>query len=230
MSDHAVTDTARRADLRAAEGRALSLLDAIEAKGLIAPGRTERAVEQDIVALAQSDFGVETHWHKRIVRAGANTLAIFSDNPPVLTIAEDDIVFVDLGPVFGAWEADVGRSYALGGDPEKRRLCADLPRLFDKLQAEFRARPDITGADLYAFACDAAAQAGWRFVGAIAGHIVGPFPHARVPGEKELQRIAPGNPRPLSDPDSLGHARHWIIEIHIAAPDGRFAGFYERLA
>ena len=35
-----------------AEGKALSLLDAVEAAGLIAAGRTERAVEKDIYALA----------------------------------------------------------------------------------------------------------------------------------------------------------------------------------
>jgi Xaa-Pro aminopeptidase len=96
-----------------------ALLGAIEEAGLIAPGRTERMVEKDIYALAENSFGLQKHWHKRIVRSGINTLCIAADDPPVLEIAVDDTVFIDLGPVFDEWEADVGRTYALGPDPRK---------------------------------------------------------------------------------------------------------------
>jgi Xaa-Pro aminopeptidase len=220
---------ARRAQLHAAEARAMALLDSIERLGFVAPGRTERDVEQDIYALAARDFGVEKHWHKRIVRAGANGICTARDNPPVLTIAEDDLVYLDLGPVFEDWEADVGRSYALGPDPAKHQLVADLPRQFDIVKARFDAEPDITGDQLYAFACESAAEAGWRFGGVIAGHIVGEFPHAHLPGEKDYYRINPENTGRLRDPDPLGRERFWILEIHLVAQDGSYGGFYERL-
>lgn len=227
--DAETKEDARLAALIAAEDRALALLDAIEAAGLIASGRTERAVEQDIRALAARDFGVERHWHKRIVRAGANTLAVAGDNPPILTIGEDDIVFLDLGPVFAAWEADVGRSYAIGSDPAKHALARALPEQFDAVRRAFLSQPDITGAALYAFAVASAARAGWRFGGQIAGHIVGEFPHARLPGPRQLHHVSPANPEPMRGPDPLGRDRHWIAEIHLVSPDGRFGGFYERL-
>jgi len=220
---------ARRAELHAAEAKAMALLDTIERQGLIAPGRTEREVEQDIYALAAREFGVEKHWHKRIVRAGANGVCTARDNPPVLTIAEDDLVYCDLGPVFEEWEADVGRSYALGDDPAKHKLVADLPLQFDRVKAHFDANPDITGDRLYAFACESAEAAGWRFGGVIAGHIVGEFPHAHLPGEKDFYRINPENTGRLRDPDPLGQARFWILEIHLVAKDGSYGGFYERL-
>jgi Xaa-Pro aminopeptidase len=222
-------EATRLAELIAAEDKALALLDRIEASGLIAPGRTEREVEQDIHALAAREFGIERHWHKRIVRAGLNTLAIAGDNPPIRTIGEDDMVFLDLGPVFEHWEADVGRSYAVGTDPAKHALCHELLIQFDALEAEFMAHPDMTGADLYAFACRSAEQAGWRFGGAIAGHIVSEFPHARLPGPKQRNHISPANPDRMRDPDPLGRTRHWIGEIHLVSPDGAFGGFYERL-
>lgn len=225
----AFDETARRRQLIAAEDRALALLDRIAAAGLIAPGRTERAVERDIYALAEAEFGVTRHWHKRIVRAGANTLATASDNPPVRVIGDDDIVFLDLGPVVGEWEADVGCSYALGADPRKHALCAALPRQFAAVAAHFHAHPAISGAELYAFACAGAAAAGWRFGGRIAGHIVAEFPHAHLPGDKAANRIAPDNPAPLRDPDAHGRRRHWILEIHLVDPSGDFGGFYERL-
>jgi Xaa-Pro dipeptidase len=219
----------RLTGLIAAERGALALLDRIEDEGFIVPGRTERAVEQDIYALAEREFGVERHWHKRIVRAGLNTLAIAGDNPPIRTIAEDDMVFLDLGPVFEHWEADVGRSYVVGNDPARQALCRELPIQFDAVCAQFAAHPDITGEQLYAFACQSAERAGWRFGGAIAGHIVSEFPHARLPGPKQRNHISPANPERMRDPDPLGRTRHWIVEIHLVSSDGSFGGFYERL-
>ena len=219
----------RLGHLLAAEAKAFVLLDRIEALGLIAAGRTERAVEKDIYDLAAREFGIEKHWHKRIVRAGVNTLATALDNPDVRIIADDDMVFLDLGPVFEEWEADVGRSYAIGPDPRKRELCHALPEQFEIVQKRFQADPEITGAALYDYACAAARAAGWMFGGQIAGHIVGEFPHARLPGPKQVNHISPENPDRLRDPDGLGQKRNWILEIHLVDPSGAFGGFYERL-
>lgn len=219
----------RLAELKAAERQALHMLDCIEERQYIRPGRQEREVERDIRALAAEEFGIERHWHKRIVRAGCNTLATAGDNPAIRTIGEDDMVFLDLGPVFGTWEADVGRSYAVGTDPRKQALVAELPVQFDRLSAFFRAHPDISGAQLYAEACASARAAGWDFGGSIAGHIVGEFPHVRLPGPKQRNHISPENPDRMRDPDLLGQARYWILEIHLVDRDRGFGGFYERL-
>ncbi len=214
----------------AAEERAFALFEAIERSGIVAPGRSETDIDADIQALAAERFGVEKHWHRRVVRTGANTICTFYDNPPVRTVAADDTVYLDLGPVFAQWEADVGRTYAVGSDPQKNRLVADLPRLFDIVKAHYDASPEITGAELYAFAQQAAANAGWLFGGVIAGHIVGEFPHIqRIPGNKDLHRIAPANPKRMRDPDDNGDARHWILGIHLVDKRRTLAGFYERL-
>jgi Xaa-Pro dipeptidase len=222
-------DHERRDALLAAEAKALALFEAIEANRLVAAGRSERDVEQDIYALARERFGVEKHWHKRIVRSGANTLTTATENPPVRTIEAGDIVYVDLGPVFEEWEADIGRTYLMGDDPIKSRLIADLERLFKLGQAHYHATPHITGSAFYAFVQGLAEDAGWRFGGVIAGHVVSEFPHARLPGDKELNRISPRNPLPMSDLDGLGQLRHWILEIHLVDRAGTFGGFYEQL-
>jgi Xaa-Pro dipeptidase len=222
-------EQARLDALIAAEGKAMVMLSMVEDLELIRPGRTEKQIETDIYALAAEAFGVEKHWHKRIVRAGANTVRLFHENPPDLTVGEDDTVFLDLGPVFDAWEADVGRTYALGQDAEKRRLVDDLPRIFDALKAHADADPEITGAQLYAEAQRQAHEAHWLFGGAIAGHIVGEFPHARIPGEKDHYRISPANPTRLADPDGEGRMRFWILEVHLVDRQRRYGGFYERL-
>jgi Xaa-Pro dipeptidase len=72
------------------------------------PSAKESEINQSIYALAGSMYGISRYWHKRIVRAGRNTLAPYDENPPDLTVGEDDIVFLDLGPVFEQWEADSG--------------------------------------------------------------------------------------------------------------------------
>ena len=190
MTMLAFAEETRRAELERAQARALKLFDAIERDGLVRSGRTERDVEDDIGLLAEREFGVKKHWHRRIVRSGSNTITTAGDNPPIRAIEADDIVYVDLGPVFEAWEADIGKSYALGSDPRKQKLVADLPRVFEQVQAHYRADPDMTGAALYAFAQEAAAKAGWRFGGKIAGHLVSEFAHALIPGDKALYRIS----------------------------------------
>jgi Xaa-Pro aminopeptidase len=224
-----VSEQDRRAALVAAETRALGLFDAIEKAGLIAPGRSEKDIEDDIRELAARDFGVEKHWHRRLVRSGPNSVTTAGDYPAVRVIEPEDIVYLDLGPVFEGWEADIGKSYALGADARKHALVADLPRVFETVRACYRTNTGITGAALYALAQDAAREKGWRFGGKIAGHIVSEFAHAQIPGDKALNRIGPENPRPMSDPDGLGRPRHWILEIHLVAMDESFGGFYERL-
>ena len=87
----------------------------------------------------------------------------------------------------------------------------------------------MTGAELYRHAQDCAEQSGWLFGGAIAGHIVGEFPHARIPGDKDLYRISAANAGRMRDPDALGNHRHWIIEVHLVDRGRTFGGFYERL-
>lgn len=217
------------AALLAAEQRAFALLDAIEAAGVIAAGRSELDIERDIYEIAARDFGVTAHWHDRVVRAGPNTLCVAGEAAPDRIVEEDDIVFLDLGPVFGDWEADVGRSYVVGSDAEKARLVADLEIVFSAVRTCYLADADITGAGLYAVALAEAEQRGWRFGGRIAGHLVGKFPHARSPAGRDGGRVSPSNDRPMRDLDAEGRPRHWILEIHLVAPDGSFGGFYERL-
>lgn len=227
------TDSAIRAGLEAAEARGNAMFDAIERAGIIRAGITEKDVDNAIYILAKKDFGVDVHWHKRLVRTGINTVCVYAEDPEPRMIAPDDTVFLDLGPVFASanakWEADLGRSYALGDDPEKKRLVADLPRLFEVVKAHYDATPDITGEELYATAQNVADEAGWIFGGTIAGHIVGEFPHAqRIPGREE-HRIAKGNTWRMRDPDANGQERHWILEIHLVDKTKSWGGFYERL-
>ncbi|MFT4125601.1 MAG: M24 family metallopeptidase [Gordonia sp. (in: high G+C Gram-positive bacteria)] len=212
-----------------AEGRAEVLFDEVVARELIAPGRTEREVSDAIRELAAEEFGITRYWHKRIVRAGANTLAPYRENPPNRTIADDDIVFLDFGPILTEWEADFGRTYVVGDDPEKTALRDALAPVWRAGRAAFDADPDITGEQLYEIVGTIADDAGYLFGGEIAGHLVGDFPHEHIPGDTIASYIAPGSTTRLHDHRVGGHPSHWILEIHLVEPNRRFGGFFEQL-
>lgn len=219
----------RAAELVAAEEKAEQLFAEIARRGLIEPGVRETVVSDRVRDLGAELFGIERHWHKRVVRAGPNTLQPYRENPPDRVIEADDIVFLDLGPLLAQWEADFGRTYVLGDDPAKLALQADLPRLWAAGRAHYEATPGITGAQLYAHVAELAREAGWEFGNSHAGHLVGEFPHELVDGEKIESYIAPENPHPMRRTDRSGAVCHWILEIHIVDRARGFGGFHEQL-
>src|SRR5271168_3213064 len=159
------SEEALAAGLLDAQVKAQALFTETRTRNLIRPGARESEINEGVYALAESMFGISRYWHKRIVRAGRNTLAPYDENPPDLTVGEDDIVFLDLGPVFEEWEADFGRTYVVGNDPLKRKLCRDIEEGFAKGKQHFQEHPDITAAELYSFAQHLAEQAGWEYGG-----------------------------------------------------------------
>ena len=72
----------------------VQLFKAIEESNLIVAGKSEEQLTADVCDLALKRFGIEKHWHKKIVRSGKNTLAIYPDNPPNRIIDKDDILFL----------------------------------------------------------------------------------------------------------------------------------------
>ncbi|KAL1407995.1 hypothetical protein Q8F55_004792 [Vanrija albida] len=215
------------AGLRDAESKAIGMFAEIE--GLIKPGVSEKQLSDAIHQLGLERHGLRTHWHKRVIRSGENTLKPFEENPPDRVIGSDDVLIVDLGPVFEAWEADFGRTYVLGEDAEKLALRDALEPIWRDVKAQYDARPTMTGDELYAIAVKAANEAGYDFGAPIAGHIVGSFPHERIPKDKLTLYIAEGNHNSMVTTGKGGYDRHWILEIHLRDKKGRFQGFYEQL-
>jgi Xaa-Pro aminopeptidase len=107
--------------LIAAQNKAEALFDEVVGSGMIRAGMLESELTAEIHSLAQSRFGVRRHWHKRVVRAGPNSVLTYHDDAADRRIADDDIVYLDFGPLFDEWEADFGRTYVVGADPCKHR-------------------------------------------------------------------------------------------------------------
>jgi Xaa-Pro dipeptidase len=222
-----VTLGVRERALWDAQRRAEALFAAVVDRGILRPGPLESEVSAEIHELARKLFGVRRHWHRRIVRTGPNTLLTYHEEAPDRPLAEDDIVFLDFGPVFEDWEADLGRSYVLGADPRKQRLVTDIGRAFERGQARYEAAPDLTAGELYDYVVELAGEAGWEFGAPTAGHPVDEFPHERDPGGR--YSIRHGNKVRLREPLADGTPRHWILEIHFVDRRNGFGGFCEEL-
>lgn len=215
--------------LAAAQGKAEALFQQVVDSGMIRAGKLESELTQEIHALAQSRFGLRRHWHKRIARSGPNTMLTYHDPASDRRIADDDIVYLDFGPVFDAWEADFGRTYALGSDPAKHRLVRDIASAFQRGKELYRRTPELTAGQLYDFVAGLAAPGGWEFGAPTAGHLIGCFPHEVAPDRPQRFSIRHGNEQPLREPDATGLARHWILEIHFIDRSRMIGGFFEEL-
>jgi Xaa-Pro dipeptidase len=225
-----VTDESVRAErLLDAQAKAARLFDEIEQRGLIRPGVGEKELSDEINALAADLLGVTRHWHRRIVRAGENTLQPFKEHPPDRVVAEDDIAFLDLGPIFEEWEADFGRTFVLGDDPDKLALRDALPRVWQAGHDYFNEHADVTGAELFDATVELARAEGFGWGSHIAGHLVGEFPHKKIPGTATEWYVMPGSTKPMRRRDPSGRQCHWILEIHLIDPQHRFGGFHEQL-
>ncbi len=212
-----------------AQHKAVQLFDEVERRDMIRAGIGERELSDEIRDLAAEMFGVTRHWHRRIVRAGANTLQPFRERPPNRVIAADDIAFLDLGPIFEEWEADFGRTFVLGDDPDKLAVRDALPRVWEAGRDYFQQHPDVTGAELFHYVVEVARADGFHWGSPIAGHLVGQFPHKKIGGNGARWYITPGSDKPMRRRDRSGQICHWILEIHLVDRLRRFGGFYEQL-
>lgn len=212
--------------LKKAEAHALRLFDEILNQNIIRSGRMESEVNTAILNLAHTQFGIKKYWHKRIVRAGENTLHPYNMNPPDLVIQENDILFLDFGPIFEAYEADIGRTYVLGNDSLKTKLKNDVEEAWYVAKEYLLANKELTCSEFYQYCGVLAKQYGWDFGGEIAGHIIGQFPHENIGPQKYHNYLHPENHNKIVTPET----EHWIIEIHFVDKKNKIGGFFEQLA
>ena len=206
------------------------LFKKIEERELVTEGKTEKELNNEVFNLAFELFGIKKYWHKRIVRAGKNTLLPYCENPPNLTLQKDDIVFFDFGPVFEDWEADFGRTYVLGNNSKKLQLKNDVEKAWHEGKAYYDTnKSHLTGAEFYYYTKTLAVKYGWEYGNVHCGHLIGNFPHEVIVGEETINYIHPENNILMSEKDKNGIDRFWIYEIHFIDRELEIGGFFEQL-
>jgi hypothetical protein len=182
----------------------------------VQPGMVEedaRAMARDIL----SDLGMRRGWHHIIVRFGPNTTKDFMEpSDKGVVLGDDDIFFVDIGPIYEGYEGDAGDTFVFGHDPDHHRAKRDARVIWDQIR-EVWFNDRATGKALYARAESAAADLGWKLNLDLSGHRLSDFPHsAHYDG-------------PLADVDFRPSPLLWVLEIAIIHPERHFGAFYEDL-
>jgi methionyl aminopeptidase len=180
------------------------------------PGMNEKEIIQQIFQ-AEESFGARKNWHKPIVRIGANTILSF-DYPsiPNIKLQENDIFFIDIGPVVDGYEADLSQSFTMGVNEAYSQICHDSRDIWHLCYEEWKAK-GLTGEELYVIAVSEAKQRGYELDLEEGGHRIGPFPHERPAPEflkDEMLKVNPGQ---------------WILEIKLLDPQKKFGAFFESI-
>ena len=219
-----------RTKLINAEKISIQLFEAVEKNNLIIAGKSEKQLATEVSDLAFEKFGISDHWHKKIVRSGANTLATYGENPPDRIIQEDDILFIDFGPIVEGYEADLGRTYVLGNDATKQKLKNDVEKAWYEIQSWYQQKITLKASELFQYVVDTAGGYGWTFTGEIAGHIVGAYPHEQPLDPKSMELdIHPDNHNDMFLLDANGNERHWILELQFIDKEKKIGGYFEQL-
>jgi hypothetical protein len=194
--------------------RTLAAVTAIAAA--IRPGM----VEEEAVALANSLLAqrqMRRGWHKVNLRFGVNTTLHFhTASQPGVVLGENDVFFIDIGPVFEHWEGDAGDTFVVGHDADLARCAADARAVFHAARRRWLAG-GLSGRGLYDFAAAEASRLGWVLNLDMNGHRISDFPH---------KAIFSGS---LAQIDFAPSAGLWVLEIQIRHPTRPFGAFFEDL-
>jgi Xaa-Pro aminopeptidase len=219
-----------REKLLNAQDVSIEFFKAVEESNLIKAGKSEKQLNAEVCELALKKFGIENYWHKKIVRSGKNTMAIYRDNPPDRILTKDDILFIDMGPIVEGFEADIGRTYVLGTSPQKVQIKNDVEDAWYEIQEWYKQQTKVRASDLFQLAIDKAKKFGWEFTGDIAGHIVGKYPHEQPADPKSLELdIHPDNHDDMFLLDANGDKRHWILELQFIDRENEIGAYFEQL-
>lgn len=210
-----VGDEFRNDLLKLARDKSLAVI--MEASAYIKVGMTEFEA-RNLVRDIQTQMGAPKSWHPSQIRFGENTLLPFGqqgkENP---ILKEDDIYFLDIGPIFNGHEGDVGRPFVVGNDIEMKRCCSDASLIWHEVRNHW-ASTNASGKELYQVARTSAESRGWLIsLQEANGHRISDFPHAaRFRGSVEGFEQKPASDR-------------WILEIQIRHPTKPYGAFYEDL-
>lgn len=186
-----------------------------ELASLITPGMSEEKAHELYKDLCVK-HGVEKQWHPPKLRFGSNTLKNFKEPSDPHLLKEEDIFFIDIGPVIFGHEADYGETFCLGSQYEQKLLADASKKIFSEVAAYWKEKR-LTGAPLYEFARSRAEAQGFHLNMGSDGHRIGDFPH-HIHFKGSLVEC---------EEDVVPNA--WILEIHLWDRQRKYGSFFEDL-
>ena len=186
-----------------------------EISKIIKPGISESEAKKKAIELYER-FEIKKNWHNPYIYFNTNTILTFKDKPKEEKILqEEDIAYIDIGPIIEDVEGDAGQTLVFG----KNSLFDELKfqsELIFKMACNYWRENNSTGIELYKYIYKLTKEAGFIFNLDPAGHLIGSFPHK---GWKDGLNTYPYPPE----------AGYWILEIQIRHPEKSYGAFYEKV-
>lgn len=186
---------------------------AYELASKIRSGMVEEEAHELYKKICQK-HGVEKNWHPAKLRFGPNTLKTFKEISDPYILQDNDIFYVDIGPVVDGHEADYGETFTIGSNFEHRHVADTSKKLFDEVSAYWH-KTKTRGPALYKWATARAKEYGYHLNMGSDGHRIGDFPHHIFFKGAIIE----------TDEELLPNA--WILEIQLDHPKLKFGAFYE---
>ena len=184
-----------------------------EISNLIKPGISETEAKKKAVELYEK-FGIKKNWHNPYIYFGTNTVLTFKDKSKEEKILqEEDIAYIDIGPIIDDVEGDIGHTLVFGNNDLFKELKSQSENIFN-IACNYWKENNPTGIELYKYIYELTDKTGFLFNLNPAGHLIGSFPHK---GWKEGLNTYPFIPE----------AGYWILEIQIRHPEKSYGAFYE---
>lgn len=179
----------------------------------IKPGMTEKEAKALLEATLDNS-GLEKRWHPTKMRMGVNTTCSFRDESVDYTLKDDDLFFIDIGPVYYDHEGDYGETFTVGNNQRHKHLALATKTVFYNTQKAW-SEMKLTGSELYAFAEEEAKKLNLKLNTKMYGHRLGDFPHAVFSRER------------LGDLNFTPAPKLWVLEIHLIDEELGLGAFFE---
>lgn len=184
-----------------------------ELASFIMSGMTEEEAHEQYKIICKRHH-VEKNWHPPKIRFGSNTLKSFKESSDPYILQEEDIFYIDIGPVIDGHEADYGETFVLGSNFEHKRIADCSRKLFNEVSEQWK-KNSLKGLELYRWAINRASEMGYKLNMGSDGHRIGDFPH---------HLIFKGA---IIECDEILLPNAWILEIQLDHPQLRFGAFFE---
>lgn len=184
-----------------------------ELSSLIQAGMTEDEAHKIYKDLCLKNK-IEKQWHPPKIRFGPNTICNFKDVSTPYILQEEDIFFIDIGPIVDGHEADYGETFVIG-DVYEEKLIADSAREIFEEVAKFWKETGAIGTELYEYGQRLASKKDFILNLNQDGHRIGDFPHHVYfrGGLTECKEVLVPNA--------------WILEIHLLEKNKMYGAFSE---
>jgi methionine aminopeptidase len=186
-----------------------------ELSSMIRPGMTEDEAHVLYKSIC-SKYPIEKQWHPPKIRFGPNTICNFKDQSAPYTLQEEDIFFIDIGPVIDGHEADYGETFTVGEIYEEKNIAHTSKKVFEEVVNYWNINR-VCGEELYDYASERAEHYGYILNLGNDGHRIGDFPH----------HIHFKGGIPEMDEVIIPNA--WILEIHLLNQTRTYGAFFEDL-